>query len=226
MRKKKSFFLFGSIAVILFIAFFLYMKLRSSPESGEDSPEKHALRITPEPSREDHVLWEGSDRAVVVEYFDIDCKYCRALFLKEDQLPDNIKKNVRLIYRLFPLLDLYPRSLERAIIAECVASESGDSIFFDFLRSVTRSYQQDEDKNDWIMNIANQFVSDHGHFQECVSKKLTLEKINRFRTGGYDAGIFSVPSFLVAQQGMPVKRFDLLGPITGSNLLKAFADVK
>ncbi len=227
MRQKSVTLLLGSVTAVLLVTLFLYAKIGQKGKDEKSAvSQQNLLRIMPEPSREDHILWEGSDDVVVVEYFDIDCRHCRDLLLKEDELPDSIKKNVRLIYRFFPLLDIFPHSLERAIIAECVSYASGDKAFFDFLRTVSRSYRESEERNDWMIAIAEKFVGNAVRLEECVSNKLSLEKINASRAGGYGAGIFSVPSFLVARKGMPVTKFDLLGPISGSQLLKAFADSK
>ena len=227
-NKSKSIAFFSILAVVIFfIAFFLYPKIWRNIRNRDISvSQENLLQIIPEPSDEDHILWKGSDNIVVVEYFDIDCQYCRALLLEEDKLSESVKKNVRLIYRLFPLLEVYPHSLDRAIIAECVSYASGETAFFNFLRAASHSYQEHEEKNDWLVDIAKQFVGNDAHFQDCVSKRLSIEKINRSRAGGYAAGIFSVPSFLVAKRGMLVTRFDLLGPISGSRLLKTFADSK
>ena len=225
---RKNLALVSVFAVIMFsIAFFLYPKIRQNAGNRSVSvSQENFLQIIPEPSVEDHVLWEGSDDIVVVEYFDIDCQYCRALLLEEDTLADSVKKNVRLIYRFFPLLDIYPHSLDRAIIAECVSYESGETAFFNFLRAASHSYQEHEEKNNWLIDMAKRFVGDGVRFDDCVSKRLSVDKINRSRAGGYAAGIFSVPSFLVEKKGSPVTRFDLLGPISGSRLLKTFAGSK
>jgi len=220
------------IFVVVFIvagvlATFLYQKIgQDEGDQRVSVSQDNSIQITPAPSDEDHVLWKGSGDVVVVEYYDLDCPYCRSLLLEEDKLPDSVKNKVRLIYRWFPLVDIYPRSLERAIIAECVSFTSGEVAFFNFLRIVSSSYQKGKVGNDWLINMAKPFVNDAVYFEECVSKRLSLEKINRSRAGGYVAGIFSVPSFLVAKKGMPVKKFDLLGPISGSNLLKTFAGLE
>src|SRR3989344_9193985 len=112
MSRQNLFFSTTSVAVGLLAAFFLYLEVWPNTEhQGIFVSEADSIQITPKPSDEDHVLWEGSDSVVVVEYFDLDCPYCRSLLLEEDKLPESVKDRVRLIYRWFPLIDIYPRSL-------------------------------------------------------------------------------------------------------------------
>lgn len=223
MSRKNFVFFAAPILAIVLIVFFIHPDLKWDEKDHTGSSSENLMNAVAQQTNDDHVLWEGSDDVVVIEYFDLDCPYCRALLLEEDKIPDDIKKNVRLVYRWFPLLELYPQALDHAIIAECVSMAAGETAFFDFLRTISDSYEEHKEKNQWLVETASQFVEDDGYFDQCVSEKLSLEKINRFRAGGHAAGIFSVPSFLVAEKGMSIRKFDLLGPISGSRLLSKYA---
>jgi protein-disulfide isomerase len=192
----------------------------SLPRTESASTTNDELVITPAISDREHVLWEGSDAVTVVEYFDLDCQSCRDLLAAEDELPDGIQSKLRLIYRPFPLVDIHPHSLDRAIIAECVSTVGGNSNFFSFLREASRSYRQNDPGNKWLLDLGSQFVADRALFDQCVTKKLTLDSINLSRAGGYATGVFSTPSFLVEDGREPLMKFDLLGPDTGSRLLE------
>lgn len=224
MHGKKA----GLIVITLGIMcalFFLYVGSKNKTEQELNDPDGQqlisALLKSPE---EDHVLWEGSHDIVVIEYYNVDCPHCRDLLVEEEKLPDSVKEHVRLVYRMFPLIDLYPQSLERSIITECVSEVSGDMAFFDFLREMAHAYRQNEKTNDWFVNIARRFVNDRERFDSCVVTRSTLEKVNRARAVGYGAGIFSTPSFIVIKDGKILKKFDLLGRISGSRLLKMLAE--
>ena len=179
--------------------------------------------IIPAISKQDHVLWDGNPAITIVNYYDFDCPHCKLLFFRELDEPENIKKEIRLIYRPFPLRQLFPRSLGRMIIAECVAAQTNDKIFFSFLEAGWRAYQPKSTDDIWLMKIAEGFVPNQSALHSCSQNQEPLARINNIRAGALVRGIFSTPSFLVQKQNQPLKRYDLLGEGTGSGLLEAFA---
>jgi len=225
MRQRKISIIILLLVVVIIALFLAYL---SSQRSGYENKQsaitnEGIVRIIPELSSNEHVFWEGSEEIVVIEYFSIDCPGCRNLLLEKETLPDKVKSQVRLIYRWFPLLNLHPQSLERAIIAECVSSVSGDSSFFAFLKSVAQLYQEKTSENVWLIDIAKQYVHDEIQFEECVSNKHTIDIINHQRAGGYSMGVFSTPTFIVIKKGESIKKFDLVGSVSGKRLLESLS---
>ena len=88
-----------------------------------------AATLTPPVSESDHA--EGPARAAVtlVEYGDYQCPYCGAAYAIVKKLQKAMGRDMRFVFRNFPLKEAHPHALHAAIAAERVALE-GEPAFW------------------------------------------------------------------------------------------------
>lgn len=99
-------------------------------DKGSQAPE-----VVRPVSPEDHIIGNPSAPIVLVEYADIDSEYSKKLQLIMEQLMTEYASGnkVAWVYRHFPVTTLHPNATKNAIAAECAASVSKPSIFFQFI---------------------------------------------------------------------------------------------
>ena len=72
----------------------------------------------------------------IVEFSDFECPYCRALFPTLQQITEEYKHKVRIVYLQFPLADMHPHALKAAEASLCAFEQDKfwqmhDAIFTD-----------------------------------------------------------------------------------------------
>jgi Na+/H+ antiporter NhaA len=151
-------------------------------EPEEELPELLSVPVGPD----DHVRGPAGAKVTIVEYGDFECPYCGGL---HPVLGELLKKNkdVRLVFRNFPLRTLHPRAMAAALVSEA-AAEAGKywemhDILFDNQRFLTETdlagYAADLDVEPWA-DVA-------GH----VARVQTDEK------SGYDSGVRGTPTLFI-----------------------------
>lgn len=75
-------------------------------------------KLTPAVSKEDHIEGSPSARIVLVEYGDYQCPYCGAAYPIVKELQRHFGKDLCLVFRNFPLLQVHQFALGAAVAAE------------------------------------------------------------------------------------------------------------
>ncbi|WP_219472189.1 Na+/H+ antiporter NhaA [Nonomuraea rhizosphaerae] len=88
-------------------------------EPQEELPELLSVPVGPD----DHVRGPAKAAVTIVEYGDFECPYCGRLHPILEELLRK-RKDVRLVFRHFPLTTLHPRAMPAALVSEA-AAEAG-----------------------------------------------------------------------------------------------------
>ncbi|MFC4006324.1 Na+/H+ antiporter NhaA [Nonomuraea purpurea] len=90
----------------------------------EAEPEEELPELLSEPvGPEDRVRGPENAKVTIVEYGDFECPYCGRLHPVLEELRRKYPKDVRLVFRHFPLRTLHPRAAPAAIVSEAAADE-------------------------------------------------------------------------------------------------------
>ena len=97
-------------------------------------PEADASSIRPV-SPEDHIAGNPDALVTVVEYSDIDCRYCKQFHeaMRQIMVDYGDSGQVAWVYRHFPVIEAHPNAAMHAEAAECVASLGGNEAFWTFI---------------------------------------------------------------------------------------------
>ena len=162
---------------------------------------------------EDHIIGSPAADVIIVEYSDIDCRYCKLWngALEELMTDYGASGRVALVYRHLPLITSDPNGAKHAEAAECVASLGGPNAFFSFIDAMNAAAPGtevfDPSKYGTIVSSLGLSVSD---FDCCVAGSKFQDKIERDYENALLIGANGAPySILIARGQKPV-------PISGA----------
>ena len=84
---------------------------------------------------EDHIKGNvETAKAVLIEYSDIDCPFCKKVHPTLQSLVDN--GTIAWVYRHSPIPSLHPNAQVKAVAAECVSQLKGNDAFWQYLDTI------------------------------------------------------------------------------------------
>lgn len=83
------------------------------------------------PSVEDHVRGNQEATIAIVEFSDFECPFCAQLHPTLERIIEE-NRDVKWIYRHFPLTSIHSRAYAAAVASECVAKLGGNEAFWKF----------------------------------------------------------------------------------------------
>ena len=142
----------------------------------------------------------------VVEFFDYNCGYCRAIY---PQLNNLIAKdhNVRLLYREYPVLS--PRSLLPAQAALAAQNQGKYTEFHTSMMEASSPLYEDE-----INHLAKSLGMNTAQLDKDMNSNRVMNQIQTNLSIGQALNIQGVPSFIIARTTPPStqKAKVLVGP--------------
>ena len=133
---------------------------------------------------------------IMVEFADFSCPYCRQSFGKVREVVEKYNKNVKLIFRDYPILS--EESTDLALVARC-AGEQGlfwpmhDKLFLN---------QGIAKRSDYI-EIAKQIGADLSRFASCFDSRKYYGLIEKDLNDGAILDITGTPTFFINGQKIP-----------------------
>jgi protein-disulfide isomerase len=85
--------------------------------------------LTPPVSERDHMQGGESPKVTLVEYGDYECPYCGSAHPIVKRLQEEMGKELRFVFRNFPLREAHPHALHAAIAAEAVGAHGDDAFW-------------------------------------------------------------------------------------------------
>ncbi len=220
--KKNLFLILISFCILIFFTYTIKTKL----ETGKQV-EKSSLDMSGELYKKvddsDHFKLRNATATIdIVNYFSLDCPYCRRSYVLEDWLLLKEKyTNINIVYRHNPLLS-QPLSAEKAIITECVYGQSGDMGMFGFLDHVFSDFDIVNKNNDWIKKVANFYISSESDFEKCMSDESVKNKIQKQKNENNISGITYTPTILIFKDGIFIKKYEEISEEKLINIIKLY----
>ncbi|MDR1679799.1 MAG: DsbA family protein [Prevotellaceae bacterium] len=146
------------------------------------------LHVTPN----DHI--QGAKDALIemIEYGDYQCPYCRKAYYILKELPAELRKNIRLVFRNFPLQDLHEHALHAAIAAEVAASQGKFWEMHDIIFE-NQHYLSDSD----LIKYAREIGLDVERFKNEFGNDQFFEKVKSDFESGERNGVEGTPTFFI-----------------------------
>ncbi len=141
---------------------------------------------------QDHIQGDGDARVVLVEYADFQCPYCRQAFSMVKQLQRRFGKDLALVFRSFPLVEVHPQALNAAVFAEFAGTkgkfwEAHDALF----------ENQDLLGADYYETLAGQLGLSLAELQSAAAGGVLAAKVERSLEGGVRSGVNGTPTFFI-----------------------------
>lgn len=143
-------------------------------------------------SSQDHS--EGPDKAplVLVEYGDYQCPHCRMAFPVVKRLQKALGKDLKFVFRNFPISEIHPDALNAAKVAEAAALQGK---FWEMHDAI---YENQEDLSVQALgNYAEKLGLDMTALNKAVGDKKLENRIEKDFEGGVRSGVNGTPSFFI-----------------------------
>lgn len=202
---------FVPLLLIVWIGYLVTPYLRGTRLITSSGPKSLSIEEIPAPSPEDHYKWKSSSPYTVVNYFSLDCPHCRKVDAIENAAEEKYKSAFTLIYRHSPLPSIQPLSPGKAVIAECVYEQTGDTGMFSFISDLYDHYQPLATDNAWTELLGQGYIHDKTTFHACIVSNIAKEKIEHETRQALAYGVAGTPTIAIFKNGVLVKRFDTTG---------------
>lgn len=167
--------------------------------------------VLPPQDGEKYLHYRPENKITVINYFSLDCPYCRKLFFEEEKFVQQYGDKVNFAFRDKPLSS-NPLSYEKALIKECVYLNNGnsDQKYFEFSKDVFLNYENKSNNlrsNDWVKMIALKYIGQNV-LDICLNDEKLKQKILGFRAQADASQVFWTPTIVVFKDGVEVERVE------------------
>lgn len=142
-------------------------------------------------SASDHIRGPENAAVTIVEYADYQCPYCGKAYRVDQQVLPRLK-DVRLVFRNFPLTQLHPYA---ELAAEAAESAGAQGKFWEMHDMLFE--HQDALSGDDIVSYAEELGLDMDRFVSDVNNHRFVEKIRADVQGGIESGVNGTPAFFI-----------------------------
>jgi protein-disulfide isomerase len=152
-----------------------------------------------EPLRpDDHVMGPDSAPVTVIAYCDFECPYCGRSFAMVRNLRARLKRQLRFVFRHFPLLDKHPLAQQAAEAAEAAASQGQFWTMHDLLFE-----HQDALELEDLYRYAEAAQLDLGRFKADLNGRVHSSRVLHDVRSGRRSGVTGTPAFFLNEALVP-----------------------
>jgi protein-disulfide isomerase len=148
--------------------------------------------LTPPVSERDHSQGTTDALLTLVEFGDYQCPYCGAAYPVVKQLQETFGRNLRFVFRNFPMTQAHPYALIAAEAAEAAALQDK---FWEMHDLLYENQQFLED--DVLQSLAKSVELDLEKVRKDITKGNVAQRIKEDRRSGIASGVNGTPSFFI-----------------------------
>jgi protein-disulfide isomerase len=214
-KREKYFFL-----IVLFLLIFLLAIFVGVRSSQKIVPLKERPIVRFEISNGEIVYGSSTSPFKIVEYYDLECPYCRNLHeaLSKNK---NLLNYVGYVYRPFPLPYLHEGAGEKGLILLCANEQNKET----FLQGMEYAYHNLEIAPSLFEAYLVDKVSSKEKFTNCITQRKYKEFMEKSINEGRILGVQGTPSLAFYRNDTLIKVVGLVGDTQGMALIKAFIGI-
>ncbi|MEO6209971.1 MAG: DsbA family protein [Gemmatimonadaceae bacterium] len=145
-------------------------------------------------SVKDHVEGPASAKVTLVEYGDYQCPYCGSAHAIVKKIQKEMGKELRFVFRNFPLAQAHAHATHAAIAAE-VAGEKGEQEFWAMHDTLYENHRALED--DDLVGYAESRGVTSGELEAAYAGGAAADHVRADFRGGVRSGVNGTPTFFV-----------------------------
>ena len=151
--------------------------------------------LRPAVSSKDHISGSSTAALELVEYGDYQCSYCgKAYYIMKD-VQKALRKQIRFVFRNFPLTEVHPDAFNAALAAEAAGLQNNFWEMHDML------YENQENLDmPSIISYAQAIELDVSQFEDDIQSKAISDKVEADFESGIRSGVKGTPSFFINRQ--------------------------
>lgn len=143
----------------------------------------------------DHILGPSNAKVTLIEYSDFQCPFCSRHLPTLKQILSQYPKDVRLVYRHFPLSQIHPQAQKAGEAAECVAKLGGNDKFWAMHDKLFEN--QTTLGTELYKRLAKEVGVDEAKFTTCLDSGEMAGRIASDYASGNDSGVSGTPATFV-----------------------------
>jgi protein-disulfide isomerase len=140
----------------------------------------------------DHILGSATAPTTLVEYGDFECPDSGAAHLVVKELQQALGRQLRFVYRHFPLVAIHPHAEAAAEAAEAAGAQGKFWQMHDMLFSHQTALEEDD-----LVLYATTLHLDIPPFASALESRAHVKRIQEDLMGGTQSGVRSTPTFFV-----------------------------
>lgn len=201
------------VLVVISILFsgFLFTKVQSLEKkvgSGDSAPAvkgeqarqepKQDLNAVPKITSKDHILGDKNARAILVEYSDFECPFCKRFHTTMQEVIKEYGNKVAWVYRQYPL-GFHANAQKESEASECAADQGGNEAFWKYTNAIYE--RTTSNGTGFALNALTPLASEIGlnsdTFKQCLDSGKFAQKVKDDMAGGSKAGIQGTPGTII-----------------------------
>lgn len=143
----------------------------------------------------DHVLGPKDAKVTVIEYSDFECPFCQRFYPTVKEILKSYPKDVRFVYRHFPLTSIHPNAQKAAEATECAAKLGGNDAFWKLHDKIFE--RTPNIAPDVLLTLAKENGLKEVDFKKCLDSGEMAAKVNQQMQDGSSAGVQGTPATFV-----------------------------
>ena len=153
------------------------------------------VTVPPYDPATDHVLGESTAKISMITYSDFQCPFCARFAPEAKRLLGIFPKDVRYVYRHFPLSSIHPEAQKAAEASECAAKLGGNTAFW---RMHDKLFENQALLNrDGYRSMAGQIGLDMTQFTLCLDSGEMASRVQRDADMAETLGLQGTPTSFI-----------------------------
>jgi len=149
-------------------------------------------------AKDDHIRGNKNAKITIVEYSDIQCPFCSRYHDTMLQVMKSYPKDVRWVFRHFPLDSIHPMARKAAEATEC-AGEQGK--FWEYTDKLYAN--QSNLSAEYFTTAAKELGLNTGKFDTCLSSGKMAAKVSADLQEGQSLGVRGTPGSFINGKSIP-----------------------
>lgn len=145
----------------------------------------------------DHVQGPSSAPVTLLEYGDFECPDCAAVYPIVQRIQKRMGKNLRFVFRAFPLRQIHPYAELAAEAAEIAGSLGDYWGMFNLLFQNQEEWVNSNDPEHVFVSFASHLQLDVQKFTQELNEHTYYNKVQQDFESGIESGVQGTPTFFI-----------------------------
>lgn len=189
----------GIIALLIAGCWFLISLVNNSPSPSAPAQ----ITNLPPVSKADVAKGPENAKVTLIEYADFQCPACASYFPLVKQLSSEFSKDLRVVYRFFPLTSIHKNAMISAQAAYAAGQQEKFWEMHDKLFENQNDWANLPDPKDTFFEYAKDLSLDLAKFKEDATSESTENFIKESEKNAMSIGVNSTPTFII--NGLRIK---------------------
>lgn len=178
---------------------------QAQPNTPSDPkvPVKAETLNIPEVTAKDHLRGDRNAKLTFIEYSDLECPFCKRIHPDLQKLVNEYDRELRWVYRHFPLTSIHSKAPKEAEATECAAAAGGNEAFWKYVDRLFEVTPANNGLDEAELPKIAQYIGLNSYaFKRCLNDGQYKAKVDEDSAGGTKAGVSGTPgSFLLDDKG-------------------------